>query len=123
MFENRCKMTAPIGQLPDRAVIINITNSLPCTITTEDPHFFPMKSFVRFTDLNGAMPVPRGEDELNNKKFRVIPTGDNTFYIQDPITFQDIDSTTFPPYVEGGSANLVQPNFVYYPSPSQTFPN
>lgn len=117
-------MTAPpIGQLPDRAVIVNITNALPCVVATDGPHFFPNKSFVRFTDLNGAMPVPRGEDQLNNKKFRIIVTGDDTFYIQDPITFFPIDSRTFPPYVTGGSCNLVQPNFVFYPSPDQQFPN
>lgn len=113
----------PIGQLPDRARIVNITNSLPCEVTTEDPHFFPNKAFVRITDLNGAMPVPRGEDELNNAKFRIIVTGDNTFTLQDPITFLPIDSTNFPPYVTGGSCNLVQSTFIFYPSPDQTFPN
>lgn len=115
--------SSPIGQLPNRARIVSISNALPCEVGTEDPHFFPNKSFVRLTDLNGAMPVPRGEDELNNGKFRIIVTGDNTFTLQDPITFVPIDSTTFPPYVEGGSANLVQPNFVFYPSPEQVFPN
>lgn len=116
-------MSAPIGQLPDRARIINITNSLPCVVTTDGPHFFPNKSFIRLTDLNGAMPVPRGEDELNNYKFRIIVTGEDSFYLQDPITFVPIDSTTFPPYVIGGSANLVQTTFIFYPSPDQVFPN
>lgn len=116
-------MTAPIGQLTDRARIIGVTNSLPCVVTTDGPHLFPNKSFVRITDLNGAMPILRGQDELNNKKFRVIVTGEDTFYLQDPITFEPIDSTTFPPYVTGGSCNLVQPNFVFYPSPDQVYPN
>lgn len=113
----------PIGQLPDRARIVNITNALPCVVFTDGPHFFPNKAFVRITDLNGAMPIPRGEDELNNGKFRIIVTGEDSFYLQDPITFVPIDSTTFPPYVLGGSCNLVQPNFVFYPSPDQVFPN
>lgn len=113
----------PIGQVPDRARIVNITNSLPCVVETDGPHFFPNKSFVRLTDLNGAMPIPRGEDQLNNGKFRVIYLSENSFYLQDPITFVPIDSTTFPPYVEGGSANLVQPTFIFYPSPGQNFPN
>ena len=115
--------TPPIGQLPDRARIVNITNSLPCQVFTDGPHEFPNKCFVRITDLNGAMPIPRGEDELNNARFRIIVTGDDSFYLQDPITFNWIDSTTFPPYVTGGSCNLVQPNFVFYPSPDQVFPN
>lgn len=116
-------MSAPIGQLPERVAIVSITNSLPCEVTTLIDHGFPNKSFVRLTDLNGAMPVPRGEDPLNNYKFRIIVTGTTTFTLQDPITFEFIDSTTFPPYVEGGSCNLVQSTFIFYPSPNQTFPN
>lgn len=115
--------TPPIGQLPDRARIVNITNAFPCVVFTDGPHFFPNKAFVRITDLNGAMPIPRGEDELNNAKFRIIVTGEDSFYLQNAITFLAIDSTTFPPYVLGGSCNLVQPNFVFYPSPDQVFPN
>lgn len=116
-------MSAPIGQLSDRADIIDISNSLPCTITTDGPHDFENKVFVRLTDLNGAIPVPRGEDPLNNYKFRIIVTGDDTFYLQDPITFIPVDSTNYPPYTEGGSANLVQSTFIYYPSPEQEYPN
>jgi hypothetical protein len=102
---------------------VNITNALPCQVTTEFAHGFPNKSFVRLTDLNGAMPIPRGEDPLNNYKFRIILTGDTTFTLQDPLTFNPIDSTTYPPYVTGGSCNLVQKDFIFYPSPDQTFPN
>lgn len=116
-------MTAPIGQLSERVPIVNITNALPCEVTTEIAHGFPNKSFVRLTDLNGAMPVPRGEDPLNNYKFRIIVTGDTTFTLQDPITFVPIDSTLFTPYVTGGSCNLVQQTFIFYPSPNQVFPN
>lgn len=114
---------APIGQLTERVNIVDITNALPCVVTTESAHGFANKSFVRLTDLNGAMPVPRGEDPLNNYKFRIILTGTMTFYLQDPITFKPIDSTNFPPYTEGGSCNLVQPTFIFYPSPDQVYPN
>ena len=113
----------PIGQLTERVPIVDITNSLPCQITTEFPHRFPNKSFVRLTDLNGAMPVPRGEDPLNNYRFRIITTGLTTFTLEDPITYLPIDSTNYPPYVLGGSCNLIQQNFVYYPSFHQHFPN
>lgn len=116
-------MSAPIGQLTERAAIVNITNSFPCEVTVDVAHGWPNKSFVRLTDLNGAMPVPRGEDPLNNYKFRIILTGTTTFTLQDPITFEPIDSTFYPPYVEGGSCNLVQSTFIFYPSPNQTFPN
>lgn len=116
-------MTSPIGQLTDRASIVNITNALPCEVTTDGEHGFPNKSFVRLTDLNGSIPVQRGEDPLNNYKFRIIVTDVDKFTLQHPITFLPIDSTTFPPYVTGGSCNLVQQIFIYHPSPEQEFPN
>ncbi len=116
-------MSAPIGQLTERVAILNITNALPCEVTTDGEHEFPNKSFVRLTDLNGAMPVHRGEDPLNNYKFRIIVTDVDKFTLQDPITFLPIDSTNFPPYVTGGSCNLVQRTFIFYPSPDQVFPN
>ncbi len=113
----------PIGQLTERVPIVAISNALPCEVSTEFDHGFPNKSFVRLTDLNGAMPVPRGEDPLNNYKFRIIVTGLTSFYLQDPITFLPIDSTLYPPYVEGGSCNLVQQTYIFYPSPDQVYPN
>jgi len=113
----------PIGQLTDRAAIINITTGFPCEVTTDGPHYFPNKSFVRLTQLNGSIPIPHGMDELNNYRFRIIVTDVDKFFLQDPITFIPIDSTTFPPYVTGGSANLVQTEFIFYPSPDQIFPN
>lgn len=116
-------MSAPIGQLTERLAITNISSGFPCEITTDLDHHFANKSFVRITDINSAIPVLRGMDELNNGKFRIIVTGTNTFFIQDPITFEFIDSTNYPPYVEGGSCNLVQETFIYYPSADQVFPN
>lgn len=113
----------PIGQLSDRAEITNISNGLPCQVTTDGDHGFPNKSFVRLTDLNGCVPVPRGEDPLNNYRFRIIVTATNQFTLQYPVTFLPVDSTNYTPYVTGGSANLVQNTFIYYPSPGQTFPN
>ena len=116
-------MSTPIGQIPERVNVLSITNGDPCSVTTTEDHGFTNKSFVRFTDLNGSIPVQRGQDPLNNSKFRIILTGDDTFTLQDPITFKAIDSTNYPPYVEGGSCNLVPTEFIYYPSASQTFPN
>ena len=116
-------MTSPLGQDTERFTIVNITNGSPCEVTTSASHGFSNKSFIRLTDLNGSMPVPRGEDPLNNYKFRIIVTGVDSFSLQDPITFNPIDSTLFPPYVSGGSCNLVQTDFIYYPSVNQTYPN
>lgn len=115
--------SSPIGQLTDRANIINITNSIDCEVTTDGPHLFLNKCFIRITGLNGAVPIPRGQDQLNNRKFRIIVTAEDKFTLQDPTTFLPIDSTTFPPYIESGSANLVQPTFIFYPSPDQDYPN
>ncbi len=107
-------MTA-IGQLPHRAEILSISLSNPCVITTTEAHGFSTFSFVRLTNMNGLMPVPQhGADQLNNNRYRIVVLGDNTFKIQNPITYQDIDSTNFTPYTEGGSANLVEDTFYFY---------
>lgn len=103
-----------LGQIPRRANITGITNALPCEVTTEEDHAYTTGNFVRLTDLNGAMPVPRGEDPLNNYRFRIIVTGLTTFTLQNPITREPIDSINYPPYVEGGFCNLIEQNFVYY---------
>jgi hypothetical protein len=120
-------MEPPIGQLTDRAVIVDITSGLPCEVTTDEEHSFPNKSFVRITELDGAKIVPpaqpHGMDQLNNNKYRIIVTDVDKFTLQDPITYRPIDSSTFPPYIQGGSCNLVQPTFIFYPSPDQEFPN
>tara|TARA_R110000868_G_scaffold345559_3_gene606692 strand:- start:697 stop:1029 length:333 start_codon:yes stop_codon:yes gene_type:complete len=104
-----------VGQIPQRAEIFIITNSLPCTITTvEDEHGFVTGDLVRLTDLNGMMPYPHGMDPLNNYKFEIVVTLPDTFYLKDPITHKDIDSTLYTPYFTGGSANKVPTTFIYY---------
>ena len=113
----------PIGQLTERVNILNISNALPCEVTTDGEHGFPNKSFIRLTDLNGMMPIPRGEDLLNNYRFRIIVTDLDKFTLQHPITFLPVDSRNYPPYVTGGSCNLVQQTFIFYPSADQEFPN
>lgn len=105
-----------MGQIPRRANVLNITNSVPCEVTTDGDHGFETYSFVRLTDLNGAMPIPRGVDPLNNYRFRIIVTAADKFILQNPITFQPIDSTNYPPYVTGGFCNLIETEFYYYPN-------
>lgn len=102
-----------MGQTPHRAEISHITNDFPCTVTTTEPHWYITHSFIRLTDLNGAMPVPRGEDPLNNYRFRIVVTGTTSFKLQHPVTYEYVDSTNYPPYVEGGFCNLIETNFVY----------
>lgn len=106
-----------IGQIPHRSVIQAVSLSFPCVITTVDAHGYFTYDFVRLTNLNGCMPFPHGVDPLNNNKYRIIVIDDQTFKIQNPITFEDIDSSNFAPYTEGGNANLVENNFFYYGAP------
>lgn len=103
-----------MGQIPRRADIAGVTNALPCEVTTVEDHGYSTFDFVRLTDLNGAMPIPRGQDPLNNYRFRIIVTGLKTFTLQHPITYKSIDSTNYPPYVEGGYCNLISTEFIYY---------
>lgn len=108
-----------IGQIPHRSDIINVTTSFPCIVTTTQEHGYITFDFVRLTNLNGAIPIPHGLDPLNNNKYRIIVLSEDTFKLQNPITFKDIDSTNFPPYTTGGNANLVENTFIFYGPPEE----
>lgn len=102
-----------LGHTEHRFAITAISTALPCVVTT-DENDFSSGDLVRLTDLNGMMPYPRGQDPLNNYKFEIVVIDTENFSLKDPITHKDIDSTNYPPYVEGGSANLVPSVFYYY---------
>jgi len=107
-------MTA-IGQLPRRSVLLSVSLAYPCIITTTEAHGYSTHDFIRLTNLNGMMPLPHnGADQLNGNRYRIIVTGDDTFKIQDPITFQDIDSSNFTPYASGGNVNLIESTYFFY---------
>jgi len=93
--------------------INNITNAKPCVVITSTAHDFSTYDFVRIMDVNGRMPIPRGMDQIDGGKFRIIVIDTTNFSLQDPITFEDIDSTNFTPYVTGGNVNLIEKTFVY----------
>jgi len=101
------------GQEVRRESITTITNATECELTTDNDHEFSTGDFVRLTDLNGMMPIQRGVDPINNYRFKIIVTASDKFKLLNPITNQPIDSTNYPPYVEGGSCNLVQTEFIY----------
>lgn len=102
-----------MGQTPHRFNISSISNALPCVVTTTEEHGYDSFDFVRLTDLNGSMPSPRGVDPLNNYRFRIIVTDVDEFYLQDPITFEKINSTNYTPYVTGGYCNRIENDFQY----------
>lgn len=103
-----------MGQIPHRARITNISTGVPCEVTTDGEHGFTTLKFVRLTELNGMKPIPSGEDELNNHRYRIVVTDVDKFILQDPISFKAIDSSNYPPYVSGGSANLIEQDFFYH---------
>lgn len=102
-----------MGQTPHRANITAITNAVPCAVTTTEVHGYSTDDFVRLTDLNGAMPIPRGEDPINNYRWQIIVTSTTSFTLKHPVTHLPVDSTNYPPYVSGGYCNLIETNFVY----------
>ena len=83
-------------------------------IVTTEEHGYVTGEFVRLTNLNGAMPIPHGQDPLNNHRYRIVKTDVDEFYIKDPITDEPIDSSQYPPYVEGGYCNLIETDFIYH---------
>lgn len=103
-----------MGQIPRRCDILNITNSLPCEVTTTTEHGYFTGDFVRLTNLNGAMPIPHGSDPLNNYRFEIIVTDVDKFTLKCPVTHLPVDSTNFTPYTFGGFCNLIARNFIYY---------
>ena len=102
-----------MGQTAQRADISAVTNALPCVITTDAVHGYSTNDFIRLTDLNGSMPIPRGVDPLNNKKWKIIVTSTTAFSLLYPVTEEEVDSTDFAPYVSGGYCNIVQTEFKY----------
>ena len=102
------------GQTAHRADILDITNGLPCQVTTVESHGYATNDFVRLTDLNGSMPTPRGEDPLNNYRWQIVVTDVDKFTLKHPVTHLLVDSTNFPPYVIGGYCNLIETEFYYY---------
>ena len=108
-------MTTAIGQVPHRADITVITNALPCEVTTTEVHGYSTGDFVRLTNLNGVMPAPQhGSTQLDGHKYRIIVTSTTAFTLQNPITFDPIDSTGYETYNSGGYCNLVAQTFYYY---------
>lgn len=103
-----------MGQTPHRVNITSITNANPCAVTTDEEHGFSTGDFVRLTDLNGAMPIPRGMDPLNNYRWKIVKTGADSFTLKHPVTHKPVDSTDYPPYVEGGYCNLIETEFFYH---------
>ena len=104
-----------VGQVPKRSTMLSMSLADPCIITTTEAHGYSTYDFIRFTNLNGMMPSPQnGADQINGNKYRIVVTATDAFKIQDPITFEDIDSTNFTPYVGGGAVNLVENTFYFY---------
>lgn len=101
------------GQAVVRSNISAVSNAERCEITTASAHGLSTGQFIRVTDLNGMIPVNRGQTQINNNRFKVYVTSTTTFYLQDPITFNYINSTNYTPYVEGGSVNLFQTQYQY----------
>lgn len=103
-----------MGQTPHRATILSVSLSYPCVVTTTEAHGFSTGHFIRLTNLNGAMPAPQhGMDQLDGHRYRIVVLETDTFKIQNPITNEDIDSTGFTPYTDGGNVNLIAENFIY----------
>ena len=102
-----------MGQVPRRSNILSITNANPCVVGIDVNPGYVTGDFVRLTDLNGAMPIPRGEDPLNNYRWKITLLSDTTFSLKYPVTDIPVDSTNFTPYVIGGYCNLINRDFNY----------
>ena len=104
-----------IGQIPHRAFITNITNALPCEVFTTEEHGYRTFDFVRLTNLNGCMPPPNnGSAELDGNRYRIVVTSSTSFTLQNPTTYEPIDSRLYEVYRQGGFCNRIAQDFYYY---------
>lgn len=101
------------GQAAHRALINGVSLGERCEITTLEPHGYHTGDIVRVTDLGCTMPVKRGMDQINDKRFLIYVTGLSTFLIRDPITRDYVNSTSYTPWVLGGRIDLEDTQFVY----------
>ena len=87
-------------------LIAGVSTANPCVITTTTNHGYANGEIVRITDLGATMPVPRGMEQINNKRFKIVVLAVNTFALYDVITGLAIDSTTYTAWVAGGRVDL-----------------
>jgi hypothetical protein len=85
-----------------RTAITLITAADPCVVTAV-AHGMATGWEVRITDLGSEMPTARGMGQLNDNRYSITVLTADTFSLQDPITGEDIDSSAYTAYVEGGS--------------------
>lgn len=102
-----------MGQASLKSNISNVTNSNPCTVTTTEAHGYTTGNHVRITDLNGSIPVSRGVDQINNKRFKIVVLSSTEFLLEDPISLMPVDSSTYPTYVTGGNCTAITTEFEY----------
>lgn len=87
--------------------IAGITQANPCVVTTSSAHGYQDNQLVRFSDLGMNMPTPRGMTQLDGNRYRITVLSTTTFSLKDPITHENIDSTGYAAYVEGGKVNAI----------------
>lgn len=101
------------GQTAYRALISAVTKATQCQVTTTAAHGYSTGQYVRITDLDGMMPVPRGMVQIDDGLFLIFVDSTTTFLLRNPTTLEYINSTNFETYVSGGRTNLENFNFEY----------
>ena len=91
-----------------RANISAVTQADPCVVTTSAAHGYSTGQIVRITDLGDVGPnaTDRGMDEINNKRYKIVVINTTSFSLQDPVSGDDIDSSSYTAYVSGGRVVL-----------------
>lgn len=91
-----------------RANISAVTQADPCVVTTSAAHGYSTGQIVRITDLGDVGPnaTDRGMDQLNNNRYKIVVIDTTSFSLQDPVSGDDIDSSSYTAYVSGGRVVL-----------------
>jgi hypothetical protein len=95
------------GGAPDYGKLIaGVSTADPCVVTTTAAHGYTTGMILMVTDLGSDMPVARGMEQINNKRYKIVVTGNTTFSLQDVITGEAIDSTAYTAWVAGKRVQL-----------------
>ncbi|MDP2652176.1 MAG: hypothetical protein Q8O94_03500 [bacterium] len=85
-----------------RSLISAVTAADPVVVTTTAAHGLQTNQVVRITDLGSGMPTPRGMDQINNLRFKIVVIDATSFSLKDPVTGEPIDGTNYTAWVAGG---------------------
>ena len=93
--------------------ISSISKANPCVVTTSEEHGYSTNDFVRITNCGNAGNSNFGMSLLTRNKYKIKVIDTTSFSLHNPVTGNNIDSTTYETYVSDGKVNLIRTLYQY----------